>query len=370
MHILIAPNCMKGSLDAASFARAIAAGLRKTGGPFRLTMLPVADGGDGTAGLLAGYVSAREFVTTVKDPAGRDLHAKWYLGGETAIMDVASASGLALLETVLHDPLNNSSFGTGQLIDQAVDQGARKIILGLGGSATVDGGTGCLEALGFSFFDNKGRSIPACGAKLEKIKRITLPPAEKLSGLSLTLLCDVLNPLCGPLGAARVFAPQKGAGPGATVQLERGLENWSMILKEWSEGAWDDHAMCGAAGGMAAGMEVLTGATLLHGAEYFLDYTGFDSLLEEADVVITGEGSLDSQTGHMKAPMEVALRASSAGKQVIGIAGKITDPPAVFQKTYAFQQEGMSLDYCMENAAILAEEAAFRAGLDLLASRG
>jgi len=370
MHILIAPNCMKGSLDAASFARAIAAGLRKTGGPFRLTMLPVADGGDGTAGLLAGYVSAKELVATVKDPAGRDLHAKWYLSDETAIMDMASASGLALLDSVLHDPLINSSFGTGQLIDNAVARGARKIILGLGGSATVDGGTGCLEALGFNFYDKNGRRIPASGAKLEKIQHITPPPAEKLTGLSFTLLCDVINPLCGPLGAARVFAPQKGANPSATIILERSLEHWRLILNEWSDGAWDDHAMCGAAGGMAAGMEVLTGAKLLPGAEYFLDYTGFDSLLEEADVVITGEGSLDSQTGHMKAPMEVALRASSAGKQIIGIAGKITDPPAVFQKTYAFQQEDMSLDYCMENAAILAEEAAFRAGLDLLASRG
>ena len=308
MKILIAPNAFKNSLPADAAATAILEGLSQSPLSFTGECFPVGDGGDGTGDLLIKRLGATLIETPARDPLGRPRQASFGLAGETAIIEMANASGIRLLDRGELDPLQALSTGTGDLILGALDHKARHIILGMGGSATVDGGIGILTALGVRFSDT---DIDTSG----------LDP--RLAATRLTVLCDVNNPLLGPLGAAPVFGPQKGATPQAVQQLETRLGTLAGLIQKTTGKEIANLPSGGTAGGAAAGLYGLLDAELVNGIDYFLQLTGFDKALEDTDLVITGEGSIDEQTLQGKAPFGVALRAKEKGIPVIGLAGRL-----------------------------------------------
>ena len=308
MKIVIAPNAFKYSLTAEAAAIAILEGLEQSRLRFSGECSPVGDGGDGTGELLIKRLGATLIEATAADPLGRLRDTVFGLSGDTAIIEMASASGVRLLRRDELDPLHTLSTGTGDLMRAALDRGARQIILGMGGSATVDGGVGILSALGVRFSDNH---IDITG----------LDP--RLSATSVIVLCDVNNPLLGPQGAAAVFGPQKGAASEEVPQLETRLQNFAELVFKTTGKNIADLPKGGTAGGAAAGLYGLIDAELVNGIDYFLQLTAFDKTLEGADWVITGEGSLDEQTLQGKAPFGVAQHAKRKGIPVIGLAGRL-----------------------------------------------
>jgi glycerate kinase len=308
MKIVIAPNAFKNSLAADAAATAILQGLRESRLDFTGECFPVGDGGDGTGDLLIKMLGATKVEAAAHDPLGRQRQASFGLAGDTAIIEMASASGIRLLKREELDPLQALSTGTGDLMRAALDRGARHIILGMGGSATVDGGVGILTALGIRI-DNTD------------IDTSNLDP--RLAATRITVLCDVNNPLLGPQGAAAVFGPQKGATPEAVHQLETRLQILAELIQKTTGKEIAGLAKGGTAGGAAAGMYGLLNAGLVNGIDYFLQLTGFDKVLESADWVITGEGSLDEQTLQGKAPYGVAVNSKRKGVPVICLAGRL-----------------------------------------------
>lgn len=326
MRILIAPNAYKGALDAVAAAEAIAAGLAASPLVHESLRHPVADGGDGTAALLVRHLGGEIRMVDVQDPLGRPVSAPLGLanGGRTALLGIADASGLRLLDAGELDPRRASSFGTGQLIRHALDQGAREILLGLGGSATVDGAMGMLAALGGRFLDASGDVLPSCPERLPDLAAIDI---DAVPPLDITLLCDVLNPLVGEDGAAAVFGPQKGATPDDVALLDVGLARLADVILHQTGKDVQSLPRGGAAGGVAAVLHALVGARIVSGIDHFLDVTGFDRALAGADLVITGEGAIDLQTLSGKAPHGVAIRAKALGLPVIALAGRVPLKP-------------------------------------------
>jgi glycerate 2-kinase len=323
MHILIAPNAFKNSLSAAAAAEAILLGLRQSRLAFSGECFPVGDGGDGTGDLLMSRLGAR-ITVPASDPLGRERMAVLGIAGDIAVIEMAEASGLRLLGPGERDPLRTSSRGTGDLILAALEKNPRRILLGMGGSATVDGGAGILTALGVRFLDARGKDLallPAGLVDLAVIDTSGLDP--RLKATEIVVLCDVANPLLGPDGAAAVFGPQKGASPKAVQQLETALQCFAQVAKRQFDIDIATVVRGGTAGGAAAGLWALAGATLVSGIDYFLEVTGFDAALERADWVITGEGSIDDQTLRGKGPFGVAKRAKEKGIPVIGLAGRL-----------------------------------------------
>jgi glycerate kinase len=322
MRILVAPNAFKNSLAATDVAEAIRAGLEESKLECTVDCFPVGDGGDGTAELILKYYNGSTISVTVHDPLMRKISSSLGMmeGGKTAVIEMADASGLKLLQTNELDPLHTSSFGTGELIENALSRGVNKIIMCIGGSATVDGAVGLLQALGFRFLDKNGEELPNTPETLVDLDVIDFSMVDKrIKQSKIIVLCDVENVLLGKQGAAAVFGPQKGAGPDDVKKLEASLTKLSdIIFKEIStiKGS-------GAAGGMAAGLAAFLDADLVNGIDYFLSLTKFDEVLEGKDLVITGEGSIDMQTLHGKGPFGVARRAKQKGIPVIGLAGKI-----------------------------------------------
>lgn len=330
MHILIAPNAFKNSLTAQQAAITIQKGLNKSGLSFTSECFPIADGGDGTASLLIEKFNGEQVVLTVQDALGRAIQSSFGLidQGKTAVIEMADASGLRLLEVSELNPLRASSFGTGQLIKAALDKGVNKIIIAMGGSATVDGGCGILSALGFIFLDAAGNEIEAVPEKLIALNSITCRQADpRLKQCELIILCDVDNMLLGPDGAAAIFGPQKGADEHAVNLLDEFLTQLTNIACEQFGKQMDQLKYGGTAGGAAAGLHVFLNAQLVNGIEYFLKITDFDQALEKTDLLITGEGSIDLQTLQGKAPFGVALRAKEKNIPVIAIAGKVPAEP-------------------------------------------
>lgn len=326
MRILIAPNAFKNSLDATKVAEAIGKGLQESKLCCNTTCFPVGDGGDGTASLLMQHLKGKMLEATVHDPLGRKIKASFGLTDDntTAVIELADASGLRLLNPGEYAPLHTNTYGTGELIKLALDKGVNKIIIGIGGSATVDAGTGILQALGAKFYDGNENELQDLPASLITLSRIdTTRMDERLFQTEIIVLCDVENTLLGMDGAAVVFGPQKGASENDVQELEKALTQLSKIVL-----AETGHDMIvtkhgGAAGGVAAGMQTFLQARLVNGIDYFLDITSFDAALQNADLVITGEGSIDSQTLQGKAPFGVAKRAKEKSIPVIGFAGKI-----------------------------------------------
>ena len=322
-NILIAPNAFKNAATAAEVALAIEAGIKKSKCVAQVVCRPIADGGDGTLPIVVNALKGEILVREVTGPLGNAVQAPFGFVKDQrlAIIEMADASGLRLIAPGELDAMKASSFGTGELINEAVALGARHIILCIGGSATVDGGMGILAARGYQFKGSSGNLLQASGKNLAKISEVIVPP--KPESLEITVLCDVSNPLLGPTGAAAVYGPQKGASPTQVHELEAGLRNWSELIKQY-EGI-DVAALegGGAAGGVSAGLVGWLGAELKRGAPYILDLLSIEEAIIKADVVITAEGSLDEQTTEGKGPYALLELSKKHGKPVIGLAGKI-----------------------------------------------
>ena len=326
MHILIAPNAFKNSLSSEDAAAAIRSGFEKSRLDCRCECFPIADGGDGTGGLIIKKCGGTLIHLEVFDPLKRRIRSSFGLidQGKTAVIEMADASGLRLLAPDELDPLTASSFGTGEMIRHALDKGVNKIIVAMGGSATVDGGCGILSALGVRFLDSKGMALSGMPESLTNLAKIDLSEFDdRILSSELVVLCDVDNHLLGGKGSAAVFGPQKGATPDGVKKLESSLSKFrDIVLKQTGK----DIARIeygGTAGGAAAGLHAFFNAKLVNGISYFLELTEFDASLSGSDLVITGEGSIDKQTLSGKGPFGVAYRAKLKHIPVVGLAGRI-----------------------------------------------
>jgi glycerate 2-kinase len=330
MHILIAPNAFKNSLTATEACKAIANGLEQSTLPCTLQCFPIGDGGDGTAELIVKNANGIFEELTAMDPLFRKIKTSiGYIDfHQTAVIELAEISGLKLLQEQEKDPMRATSFGTGELIRKALDEGARKIILCIGGSATVDGGSGILQALGIRFLDKSGKELTDLPQNLIHLETIDSSALDKrVRDTELIILCDVNNFLLGDQGAASIFGPQKGASINEVMHLEKALGKFrDVTLLQMGKDMQLIH-QGGAAGGVAAGLHVYLQARLVNGIEYFLDMTCFDEALSQAQLVITGEGSIDLQTLEGKGPFGVACRARQKSIPVIGMAGQIPLEP-------------------------------------------
>ncbi|MCA0143781.1 glycerate kinase [Blastococcus sp. LR1] len=363
MRIVIAPDSFKGTLSADDAAAAIAAGIARVLPDADLVLRPVADGGEGTvaAALRAGY-EARD--ASVTGPDGRPVEATFAVDGTTAVVELAAAAGLGLLEEPA--PMTATTRGVGELLLAALESGARRIVLGLGGSATTDGGAGMLQALGARLLDAAGDDIGPGGAGLATLVRIDLAGLDpRLPETRIVVATDVDNPLTGPSGAAAVFAPQKGAGPVEVALLDAALSRYASVLMH-TVGAWVERRQgAGAAGGTAAGAMAVLGAEVTSGAAMVCDLVGLDAALEGADLVLTGEGAFDAQTLRGKAPAKVAARARAAGVPCVVLAGAVQVPPdrlaaAGVAAAHALTEVEPDLDRCRSDAARLLAELAAR----------
>jgi glycerate kinase len=326
MHILIAPNAFKNSLDATQVAQAIQQGLKLSRLNCTTTCFPIADGGDGTASLIIEMCKGVIIHKEVRDPLGKKINSSFGLidNGKTAVIEMADASGLRLLKKDELDPLQASSYGTGELIKFALDEGVNKIIIAMGGSATVDGGCGILRALGAVFLNARGTHLRAVPGDLINMTKVDTSALDnRIFNCEIVILCDVENKLLGQYGAAYVFGPQKGATPAEVNLLESFLKNFANVSAKDSEIDMADVKHGGTAGGAAAGLHTWLNAKLVNGIDNFLSLTNFDKALQGTNLVITGEGSIDLQTLHGKGPYGVALAAKMKNIPVIGIAGKI-----------------------------------------------
>ena len=326
MHILIAPNAFKNSLTASECANAIREGLKSSKIKATYECFPIADGGDGTAALIIDKCKGVRHNHNVQDPLGRKISAPFGLidDGRTAVFEMADASGIRLLKEEELNPLKTSTYGTGELMLRAMDLGVDKIIIGLGGSATVDGGVGILRAIGVRFLDKNGKELSGLTESLLGLDRIDLNKMDqRILNCKILVLCDVDNILLGENGSASVFGPQKGA-------LEEDIPLLESVLKRLSEKAFEvtgkrmnEVIHGGAAGGVAAALFAFLNAEIVNGAEQFLEITGFATSISKADLLITGEGSLDEQTLQGKGPHAVAKIAKGLDIPVIGVAGKV-----------------------------------------------
>ncbi|MFN9644387.1 MAG: glycerate kinase [Cyanobacteriota bacterium] len=330
MRLLLAPDAFKGCLSAVEVCAALAEGVRRVLPEARIRSFPLADGGEGTTEALVaasgGWLQTVSVTGPLPEERPRVEGRLGWLGETTAVLEMASASGLPLVSPERRDPLRTTSFGTGELIATALDAGARHLILGLGGSATNDLGAGMAQALGMRFLNTDGRPIsaPLSGGRLLEVAaldRSGLHPG--LATCRLQVACDVENPLLGPMGATAVYGPQKGATPERTARLEAGLTQLIALLEETAGRRVRDHAGAGAAGGMGAMLLALADAELVPGIALVLAASGFQEALAEADLVLTGEGRVDAQTAHGKTISGVARAAAAAGVPLVVIAGEI-----------------------------------------------
>jgi glycerate 2-kinase len=331
MNVLIAPNAFKNSLPASDVAEAIKTGLQQSNLNAAYHTFPVGDGGDGTGKLLTQKLEAEEITCYVKDPLGRTVQSVmgFVSSSKTAIIEMASASGLRLLKSKERDPLHASSIGTGELIRIALEKQAKKIILAIGGSATVDGGVGILQVLGVRFLDKNGKDLKGVPETLVDLDRIDTTNADqRMRNCELVILCDVLNPLLGPTGAARVFGPQKGASQEVVEKLESCLKRLADVVKKDLRLDIGSLKHGGAAGGTGAMLHAIFNASLRNGIEYFLDVTRFTDYVKNSDIVITGEGSIDDQTLQGKAPFGVSVKARLENVPVIAVAGQVPLNPS------------------------------------------
>ncbi len=323
MRVLIAPQEFKGTLTAVEAAEAIAGAVKAWMPGVEIDLVPMADGGPGTAAALLASRSGEWRYTAAHDPLMRPLRAEWaLLSNGVAVVECASASGLLLLRPDELDPRRASSFGTGELIAAALEAGVRDLILGLGGSATNDGGSGMAQALGFRLLDAEGRGLAPGGAALARLAAIDAAGAHaRLRECSFLAATDVRNPLCGPDGASAVYGPQKGAGAAAVEELDAALANLATVLKRDLGADVAGIPGAGAAGGLGAGAVAFLGASIRSGAALVAEAAGLAGRIRASDMVIAGEGRLDGQTAAGKAPAYVAAAARAAGKPVACVAG-------------------------------------------------
>lgn len=326
--ILIAPNALKGSLSAGSAARAIASGITRAIPDAGIRLFPVADGGDGLLEVIAGAVHGARMTSVVTGPLGEPLSASWlYIGDrKLAVLETAQVAGLALLRPEQLDPLRTTTRGLGELILKALDAGARQILIGIGGSATNDGGIGMASALGVVFRDEQDQAVPPLAENLSRISRLDTSGLDpRLRDTDIRIACDVSNPLLGPRGATRTYGAQKGADSDMRDFLEAGLGRLSDLIETQLGIRVSGLPGAGAAGGVGAAAAAFLGAELQPGAELVLDLLDIAPALEGVDLVVTAEGRLDHQTLQGKAPAAVASRALARGIPCIALAGSLGD---------------------------------------------
>ncbi|HAS6319452.1 glycerate kinase [Vibrio vulnificus] len=324
MKIIIAPDSYKESLTAMDVAIAIEKGFKQVLPDAHYVKLPMADGGEGTVQSMVDATGGTIIEHTVIGPLGQNVDGFFGLLGEgkTAVIEMAAASGLHLVSPELRNPLITTTLGTGELIKAALDHGVEHIIVGIGGSATNDGGIGMAQALGIKLLDAHGNALGHGGGELAKLATIDCSQLDpRLAQVRLEVACDVDNPLCGAKGASAVFGPQKGATPAMVTILDENLAHYATVIKQQLGVDVRDMAGAGAAGGMGAALLGLLNAELRPGIEIVMDAVRLDEIVADADLVITGEGRIDSQTIHGKTPIGVARTAKKHGLPVIGIAG-------------------------------------------------
>ncbi|MFW6174153.1 MAG: glycerate kinase [Chloroflexota bacterium] len=363
MRVVIAPQGFKGSLTALEVAEAIERGVKRALPDAETVLAPVADGGDGTLQSLVDASGGHIETASVTDPLGRPVEALWgAMGdGKTAVIEMARASGLAMLRPEERDPLRATTRGTGELFKAALDAGYRNFIVGIGGSATNDGGAGMAQALGARFLDAQGNELPPGGAALAELDRIDMTGFdERLKGARVTVACDVNNPLCGDDGASAVFGPQKGATPEMVKQLDAALARFADVVERDLGVDIRERQGAGAAGGLGAGLMAFMNAELDAGVDIVLDAVGLDRALEGADLAIVGEGQIDRSTIFNKSPVGVSQRARKRRIPSVAIAGGLGEG---FRETYeqgieaafALTTGPMSLDDAMAGCAGLLE---------------
>ncbi|QYK64802.1 glycerate kinase [Paenibacillus sp. S25] len=323
---VLAPDSFKESMTAKEVCIAMEKGLRKVYPAANYVHVPMADGGEGTVQSLVDATGGQIRYIEVTGPLGEPVTAAYGLLGDgtTAAIEMASASGIHLVNKDNKNPLKTTTYGTGELIRECLNQGIRKIIIGIGGSATNDGGTGMAEALGARFLDATGNTLPRGGGSLGELTSVDISSLDdRLQQVQLIVACDVTNPLCGEHGASQVFGPQKGATPEMVQQLDANLAHYADVVKQQLGKDVRDLPGAGAAGGLGAGLLIFTQAALQKGIEIVIEYTGLKQKLATADIVLTGEGGIDFQTKFGKTPYGVAQAAKQSGKKVIAVAGYI-----------------------------------------------
>ena len=363
MKVVIAPQSFKGSISALDAAKAMEEGVLRVVPDAETVIAPVADGGDGTLETLVEATGGEIRSTTVTGPIGKTVTAEWgALGdGRTAVIEMARTSGLALLSRAERDPLRATTYGLGEVIREAFDAGFRSFIVGIGGSATNDGGAGMAQALGVRLLDEAGNDLPRGGEALANLQRIDMSGLdERAREARFSVACDVSNPLTGPEGASAVYGPQKGAAPDQVERLDAALKNFARIVERDAGTSIDAVPGSGAAGGLGGGMMAFLQGSLRPGIDIVLDHVGLDEQLGGADLVITGEGQIDFQTVYNKAPIGVARRAKQRNIPVIAICGSLGQG---FEDVHP---EGIDAAASILCAPMTLDEASARAG-DLIA---
>lgn len=361
MKIVVATDSFKGSLSATEVCQAIKEGILRADPTCQVEILPIADGGEGTLEAMRLSSGGEMINVQCVNPLGEKIRGKYLIlaDGKTAVIEMAQAAGLCLIAREQQNPLYTTTYGVGEIILAALDSGYRKFIVCIGGSATVDAGIGMLQALGFRFLNKAGEEIAGGGLAIANLRRIEVGRADKrLPECSFQVARDVDNLICGPKGAARVFAPQKGATPGMVEILEDNLRLFSEVVSSDLGIDISDIKGGGAAGGIGASLFAFLNAQLASGVELVLDSMDFSTKLEGADLIITGEGQLDEQTAYGKVPMGVARRAKEKGLPVIALAGAIgTDyanlSPLGIDAAVSIVNRPMSLDEAMADAGLL-----------------
>lgn len=374
MKIVIAPDSFKGSLTALEAANAIEEGLKRVFPGSEILKVPMADGGEGTVQSLVDATGGRIVKKLVTGPLGEKVEAQFgVLGdGRTAVIEMAAASGLPLVPPEKRNPMLTTTYGTGELIKAALEMGCRRFIIGIGGSATNDGGAGMAQALGAKLLDEEDSDIPFGGGGLLKLERIDISTLDpRIAESEIVVACDVDNPLTGPRGAARVYSPQKGATPEMVEILDRALERFARIVKRDLGKDIKDVPGAGAAGGLGAGLMAFLNARLQLGVDIVIEATELEEKVKGADLVITGEGGIDSQTVYGKTPIGVAKVAKKFDIPVIAIAGGISDDASVVYEhgidaLMSIIPRPMSLDEAMAQGAKLLADAAERVARSLV----
>ncbi|WP_020611005.1 glycerate kinase [Sediminispirochaeta bajacaliforniensis] len=366
MKIVIATDSYKGSNSAEQVCLAIKEGMQRILGEQEYHIVPIADGGEGTTDTVVRALGGEKRRCRVTDPLGRTVEAEWgMLPGQKAVLEMAAASGLPLVPENKRDPSLSTTYGTGELMKAVLDAGCKEILLGIGGSATNDGGAGMAQALGISLKDKSGNEIKRGGAALLSLDSIDVSRMDpRIKDIKLITACDVTNPLCGPQGASATYGPQKGASPAMVKELDRALAHYAEIVERDLHISIAELPGSGAAGGLGGGLVGLLGAELRPGIDAVLSMLDFSELVRDADLVITGEGKLDRQTPFGKVPAGVALWTKRAGEiPVIAIVGDIGDG---FEAVY---DVGINAVISTVNRAMTLAEA-MEKGRDLLVETG
>ncbi len=351
--IIVASDSFKGSLSSLEVAEAVSAGVKSVFPAAEVVKVNVADGGEGTMEALVAGLGGERVCVKVANPLGGSVEAEYgVLDDNTAIVEMARASGLVLLSSSERKPMLASTYGTGELIADALKRGCKKIYVGIGGSATNDGGMGMLAALGYKFYDETGSLLQPCGAMMCRVARIDAADVmPELSEAGFVVACDVDNPFYGPRGAAYVFAPQKGASQEDVEALDNGLRHFAEKVYELTSIAIADVPGAGAAGGLGGAFLAFMNAKLVSGIDMVLDAIHFDEILNGASLVITGEGRIDSQTARGKTPVGVLRRAKAQGVPVVAIGGNVLECPEVermgFDVVVGVTPDDMSLEQAM-----------------------